>query len=280
VLLGRTIGFTAIQGTDTQSNGLFTLIGSADGVNGTHDDCYFVSAPVTGNFTFTARVLSLQSSAAAPQAGVLVRENTKRTARSFFISGAPALTPVLSWRNTTITSAYGDGIDYTLAPGVLTFPPGTGTQNVSIAIANDTIPEPDEAVTIILRNANGARLGTTSQFTLEIVDDDAVPPQPYAGFAASTSSAAEASGGVQVPVTLSVPAEIAASVNYTVSAGTAVNGVDFIASSGTLNFAVGDTVAFVPVALLDDSLIEANKTVLLALSTPSGFSSARRRTTR
>jgi len=173
-LLGRTVGFTGTQGTDTQSNGVFALTGSADGINGTHDDCYFVSAPVTGDFTFTARVLSRQSSAASPQAGVLVRENIKRTARSFFISGAPGTGPVLSWRTTTTTAGYGDGIDYTLAPGVLTFPPGSSTQYISITVTNDSIAEPDEAVTISLRNANGARFGSTTQFTIEIVDDDAV----------------------------------------------------------------------------------------------------------
>ncbi|HEY0550617.1 MAG TPA: Calx-beta domain-containing protein, partial [Verrucomicrobiae bacterium] len=270
-LLGRTVGFTAIQGSDTQSNGLFTLIASGDGVNSTHDDCYFVSAPVTGDFTFTARVLSLQSSAASPQAGVMVRENIRRTARSFFISGAPALTPVLSWRTTTTTLGYGDGIDYTLAPGVLTFAPGVGTQNISFAITNDTIPEPDEAVTIILRNANGARLGTLTQFTMEIVDDDAAPAQPFVGFAAANSSASESSGVVQVPITLSIPAETAASVDYIVAPGTAISGADFLTGSGTINFNPGDTVGFVPVTLLNDAVIEANKTVLLTLSNAVGL---------
>jgi hypothetical protein len=270
-LLGRTVGFTAIQGTDTQSNGLFTLTGSADGINGTSDDCYFVSAPVTGDFTLTARVLDLQTSAASPQAGVLIRENTKRGARVFFLSGAPGLAPVLSWRTTTTTAAYGDGLDYTLAPGVLTFAPGVGTQNISITITNDSIAEPDEAVTIILRNPNGARLGATTQFTLEIIDDDAAPAQPFVSFAASTSSASESVGVAQVPVVLSVPAEAAVSVDYVVSAGTAVDGVDFVATSGTLNFAAGDTVRFLPVTVLDDAALEANKTVFLALSNAIGL---------
>ncbi len=270
-LLGRTIGFTAVQGTDTESNGVFTLIGSADGINGTHNDCYFVSAPVTGDFVFTARVLGLQSAATSPQAGVLVQENTKRIARSFFVSGGPGLAPVLSWRATTTTSGYGHGIDYTLAPGLLTFAPGTGTQSISFAITNDTIAEPDEAVTIILRNANGARLGTPVQFTMEIVDDDAAPAQPFAGFAATSSSASEGSGVVQVPITLSIPAETAASVDYIVAPGTAISGADFLTGNGTINFNPGDTVGFVPVTLLNDAAIEPIKTVLLTLSNAVGL---------
>src|SRR6185295_18533555 len=111
-----------------------------------------------------------------------------------------------SWRNTTTTTAYGDGIDYDLAPGVLTFAPGVGTQSISIVITNDTIAEPDESVTIILRNAFGARLGSTP-FTLVIEDDDSPPPLPFVGFAATLSNVAEAIGTAQVPVTLSADAE-------------------------------------------------------------------------
>ena len=270
-LLGRTVGFTALQGSDTQAGGVFTLTGSGDGVNGTQDDAYFVSAPVFGDFVFTARVVAMQSSASSPQAGVMVRENTKRTARSFLLSGVPGAIPVLSTRMTTITAARGDGLDYTLVPGVLTFAPGVGTQSVSIAISNDSIPEPDEPVMIILRNAWGARLGAATQFTLDLVDDDAAPAQPYVGFAATGSSAAEASGVALVPVTLSVPATVAASVDYFVAAGTAVAGADVVVSNGTLNFAVGDTVKFVPVSLLDDAVIEGTKTVLLTLSNAVGL---------
>ena len=270
-LLGRTVGFTAIQGIDTQIGGVITLTASGDGVNGSQDDCYFVSAPVTGDFTFTARVLSLQSTATSPQAGILVRENLRRTARNILISGGPALTPVLSWRTTTTTAGNGVGLDYTLAPGLLTFPPGAPSQNISIAITNDSIPEPDESVMIVLRNANGARLGALTQFTFKIVDDDNAPPQPYVGFAATNSSASEGSGVALVPVTLSVAAESAASVDYVVTAGSAVAGIDFNPASGTLNFAAGDTVKFVPVPLIDDALIESSKTISIVLSNLVGL---------
>jgi len=270
-LLGRTVGFTAIQGTDTQSNGVYSLTGSGDGVNGTSDDCYFVSAPLTGDFTFTARVTARESTAASPQSGILVRESTRRSARNVFLSGAPGLAPQLSWRTTTITGSSGAGIDYTLAPGLLTFPPGTSTQNVSIVITDDTIPEPDEPVTIILRNANGARLGTTTQFEFLIVDDDAAPLVPFAGFAATASTAIESLGVALVPVTLSVPATVAASVNYIISAGTATADADFTAASGTLNFSPGDTVQFVPVTLLDDTIGESNETVTVTLLNAVGL---------
>ncbi|HEU0009181.1 MAG TPA: Calx-beta domain-containing protein [Verrucomicrobiae bacterium] len=269
-LLGRTVGFTAIQGTDSEAGGAYTVSGSADGVNGTSDDCYFVSAPVSGDFTLSARVTSMQSNAGTPQAGVMMRENTGRHARSVFLGGPPGAAPQLVWRNTTLTLANGAGIDYTLAPGVLTFPPGSTTQNIPLAIVNDSIPERDEPLMIVLRNPNNARLGALSQFTFVIVDDDAPPPLPFVGFASATSAAPEASGIVQVPVALSVPATAPVSVDYAITAGTATDGSDFTASTGTLNFAPGDTVKTLPLQLLDDSTLEPSETILIALSNPDG----------
>jgi len=269
-LLGRTVGFTAIQGTDSEAGGVYTVTGSADGMNGTTDDAYFVSAPVSGDFTLSARVTSMQSSAATPQTGVMVRENTGRRARSVFFGGPPGAAPQLVWRNSTLTLASGAGIDYTLAPGLLTFPPGSTTQNIPLPIVNDSIPERDEPVMILLRNPHNARLGAQSQFTFVIVDDDAPPSLPFVGLASTTDSAPEASGIVQVPVALSVAATAPVSVDYSITAGNATAGIDFTPSNGTVNFAPGDTVKTIPVELLDDALLETSETLLISLSNPSG----------
>jgi hypothetical protein len=269
-LQGRTVGFSAIQGTGSETAGLYTLSGSADGINGTSDDFYFLSAPVAGDFTLSARVTSLSSTAASPQAGVIVRESFTRRARSVFLGGVPGAAPQLVWRSTTATTANGDGIDFTLPEGVLTFPPGSNAQNITLSIVDDTRPEADETVTIVLRNANGARLGALTQFTCVIVDDDAPSALPLAGFAAAASAAPEASGPVPVPVTLSVPATATLTVDYVIAAGTATEGEDFTAATGTLTFHAGDTVQSIPLVLLDDANIEAAKTVSLTLSNPIG----------
>lgn len=269
VLLGRTIGFTATQGEDELAGGVYAVTASADGFNGTSDDGHFVAAPVTGDFTLSARITSLIGNAAAPQAGVLVRENTGRRARSAFLGGVPGAAPQLTWRNSTLTIANGLGIDYTLAPGLLTFAPGSTTQHIALALSNDTAPESDEAVMMVLRNATGARLGN-SQFAYVIVDDDAPPALPFAGFAATNSSALETSGTALVPVSLSTPATASVTVDYAITAGSATDGLDFIAATGTLTFNPGDSVRHIAVALVDDAVIETSETVLIVLSNPVG----------
>ncbi len=271
VLLGRTIGFTATQGGDELAGGVYTVTASADGFNGTTDDGHFVAAPVTGDFTLSARVTSLAGNAASPQAGVLVRENTGRRARSAFLGGVPGAAPQLVWRNSTITYANGIGIDYTLAPGLLTFAPGSTTQYIPLALSNDTAPESDEALMIVLRNATGARMGN-SQFSYVIVDDDAAPVLPFAGFAATNSSALETSGTALIPVSLSVAPTAGVAVDYNIVAGTATAGVDFMAANGTLTFNPGETVRHIAVSLFDDGLIEAGETVLVTLNNAVGAS--------
>jgi hypothetical protein len=58
-------------------------------------------------------------------------------------------------------------------------------------------------------------------------------------------------------------------VNYATSNGTASAGVDYVAASGTLTFAAGETSKTFTVTILDDTLIEGNETVNLTLSSPS-----------
>jgi hypothetical protein len=60
-----------------------------------------------------------------------------------------------------------------------------------------------------------------------------------------------------------------ATVNYATSNGSASAGADYTASSGTLNFAAGQTSATFNVPILDDTLVEGNETFNLTLSSPS-----------
>ena len=61
----------------------------------------------------------------------------------------------------------------------------------------------------------------------------------------------------------------AVSASYTVSAGTA-SGADFTATSGTVNFAAGQTRATFMVDIAGDTSLEGSETINIALSTPTG----------
>ena len=71
-------------------------------------------------------------------------------------------------------------------------------------------------------------------------------------------------------VTLDRSTSAAVQVDYATRDGSAQAGSDYTASSGTLNFAPGETAKTVTVAVLDDSHDEGSETLTLVLSNPSG----------
>ena len=69
-------------------------------------------------------------------------------------------------------TATGGGVDYTLAPGQLTFAPGETTKDILVGIVDDLDDEPHETVIIALSNPANALLGSRSVHTLTIIDND------------------------------------------------------------------------------------------------------------
>ena len=86
------------------------------------------------------------------------------------------------------------------------------------------------------------------------------------------TAATEASGQVVVTVLRSGPATAPASVDYTVQSGTAQTGIDFMASSGTLNFAAGQTSQTFTVKLNKGDEFNGTRSAELVLSNPQGAS--------
>jgi hypothetical protein len=99
-----------------------------------------------------------------------------------------------------------------------------------------------------------------------------VPP-PIISFSASTSTALESAGTVQLAVTLNHTWDEQVTVNYAANtSSTATNGSDFSLSTGTLTFAPGETSKNISVSIIDDSLMELNETAIVDLSNPTNGS--------
>jgi regulation of enolase protein 1 (concanavalin A-like superfamily) len=75
------IGAPTNTGSATFSDGVFAVSGSGSDIYSASDQFHFVSQPVTGDFTLSARVLSLQSVNAWSKSGVMVRESTNANAK-------------------------------------------------------------------------------------------------------------------------------------------------------------------------------------------------------
>ncbi len=247
---------------DAIAEGTETII-----LNITPDPAYGI-----GFGSFTRYIIDAETASVATQ--VRFSASTSSAAESAGTVNIPVTLSAASADPVTVEyvinggTALAAGIDYSLTPGVLTFAPGVTTQNISVAISDDTLKESNETVILLLVNPANARLGTSSH-TLTITDDD-MPPGVTVGFAGTTGSGLESVSPAPLTVALSTAQAGAVTVDYAVTGGTATAGADFTITNGTLTFAAGETVKVIPNTITNDLTAEPNETIILTLSNPTG----------
>ncbi len=133
----------------------------------------------------------------------------------------------------------------------------------------DTFHEGDQTFSVRLTNAlpAGPVIATAEAF-VTIKDND---PQPTIAFASSATSQGESTVTATLVVNLSHPSDEEVTVQYgTTSVGsTAVEASDYTQTSGTLTFAARETTKSVDVTILEDTINEADETVVVTLSSPT-----------
>ena len=187
---------------------------------------------------------------------------TGKTTITVTLSAASGQQVTVDYDTSDGTATAGD--DYIAATGTLTFTPGVTSQTFDVTITNDLDPEPNETVTLTLSNESNATLGTTNNpATLTIFDDDVT----VVDFDSATYSVDEDAGTATITVTLDGPSGLPVTVDYAATGGTATGGgVDYTLAGGTLTFAPSDVSATFQVTITNDTLDEANETVVLDLS--------------
>jgi len=181
------------------------------------------------------------------------------------LTGATAVTATVSYTTSNGTALAGS--DYTATSGTLAFAPGATSQTFSVPIIDDTVFESSESVALTLSNPVSATLRSPNQATLTILDDDG---PPTVQFSSATYSVNESAGSATIVASLSKASAFSVTVSYATSNGTALAGSDYTAASGILTFAPGTTARTFDVAIIGDTLDEADETITLTLSNPSG----------
>ncbi len=162
------------------------------------------------------------------------------------------------------------GSDYTATSGTLTFGAGVTSKTFTIPIVKDSLDESNETVDLTLSNpTGGATLGTPDTAVLTIIDNDSGGVLQFSS-ATYTVNEGVLSGKAVIKVTRSGGTASGVTVDYATSDGTATDGSDYIATSGTLTFAAGQTSETFTIPIINDALDEPNETVILTLSNPSG----------
>jgi uncharacterized delta-60 repeat protein len=163
--------------------------------------------------------------------------------------------------------------DYTPASGTLTWADGDAAiKTINVAITDDTAYEPDETFAVTLSNPGGGAILANPSTTVTIQSDDAAVPGTL-GFAAINVSVNEPDGTVVLSVTRTGGSDGAVSVHYATAYATAT-AADFTATSGTLNWANGDSAAkTITVAITNDTLFEPDEAFTVLLSGVTGGAS-------
>ena len=165
-------------------------------------------------------------------------------------------------------TATGSGTDYTLANGTLTINAGSTSGTITVAgIVDDGLDEANETVILTLSNPSNATLGSNDTHTYTITDNDSAP---VVDFNTTSSNGAESTSSKALTVDLSAESSLDVTVDYAVTGTATGSGTDYTLANGTLTISAGDTSGSITIAsIVNDSLDEANETVIVTLSNPS-----------
>jgi hypothetical protein len=152
----------------------------------------------------------------------------------------------------------------------LTFDPGETSKTVRVAILGDAAFEPDETFQVLLRNPVGATISDGTGVGTILNDDDAPPPPTLTISDVSKKEGRKGTISFTFTVTLSAPSAVPVTVNYATADGSAtVSDGDYVATSGTLTFAAGQTSKTITISVKGDRKKEANETFLVNLLSAS-----------
>ncbi|MCP5503482.1 MAG: hypothetical protein H7A25_26520, partial [Leptospiraceae bacterium] len=167
-------------------------------------------------------------------------------------------------------TASGNGIDYTLNSGTLTFQPGETSKTITFSVIDDSIYETNETIVISLSSFSNLAPGNFIDHTYSILNND---PAPEISFMLPSSNGSESVNTVMIPVNVMGNTALGSNVSYTISGGSATgSGTDYTLSSGTLLFNPGETSKNIVLAITNDTLSELDETIEITLSNPNNAS--------
>ena len=178
----------------------------------------------------------------------------------------PPATGILTVDYATSNGTAQDGTNYTGTSGTLTFASGVTTKTFLVTTLQDTLNEPGRTVLLGIKyTIAGVPLTDTAILTLK--DND---PAGQIAFGTAAYGAKQTAPSATITVRRIGGTAAGASVHYaTTTGGTATDGIDYTATSGSLTFAVGQTALTFPVAILPSAAAD-DHTVNLALTSPGG----------
>jgi hypothetical protein len=178
---------------------------------------------------------------------------------------APAATPV-TFTYSTANGTATVPADYNAVVGTGVIPAGAISTTVLVNVAQDSLDEPNETLTLNLTGVQGATPATVSAIGT-IVDDDGEPALTLAGTTVTEGTGAGTTIAI-FTATLSSASSLPITVTYTTADGTATALTDYTTTTGLLVIPPGSLSATISVNVVRDALDENGETFRVLLSNP------------
>ena len=161
------------------------------------------------------------------------------------------------------------GLDYLAVTNeLIIFPPGSTNVQVPITILNNRFASNDTTVVMQLSNAANALLTEPSRATLTILTTNQAPGQLM--FAQPSYVVSEGAGSLTATVLRVNGHHGTITVDFATTNGTALAGLMFVATNGSLTFQDGETSKSFPVQIIETHQATGNQTFSLLLSNAVG----------
>jgi hypothetical protein len=260
----KSIAVPLINDPDVTGDVLFTLVLSANAGNPGVQLAY----PSTN----TVIIQDADAGLSFTNASMIVRRDAG-SALVTVVCSNPGIEPVINNSNTiplsvqyaTVDGSAIAGVDYISTSGTMVFTNGNGTNTFNVPIINNDSVVGARAFSLRLFNPTApGRLVAPSNETVTIIDG-------LAGFRFSKSaySANKTDGSAIINVFRSGLTDTVAAVDFIATNVSAIDGIHYFATNGTLIFTNGVTNQTFTVRVIDTSVVQPNKTVSLQLINPS-----------
>jgi len=206
-----------------------------------------------------------------PTSGLTTTEAGGQATFTIVLDSAPTA-------NVTIGLSSSDTTEGTVSPASVVFTTANWSlpQTVTITGADDALVDGNIAysvVTAAATSSDGNYSGLNASDVLASNTDNDVPGPGTVQLSTSSYQVDEAAGTVTITVTRTGGSSGAASVNYATSSGSAIQPGDYTSTSGTLNWADGETASKTfSIPIVNDIAPEIDESFSVALSGASGAS--------
>ncbi len=163
-----------------------------------------------------------------------------------------------------------DGLDYNGISTTLEFHDGDTTATIPVTILDDYLLEGNETVNFWLTNAtDGAEIGNRATAVLTIVDNE-IAAAGKIQFSTNNYTVAEAGKTATVTVSRSGGSSGLVTVSYNTEDGSALSGLDYVATNGVLVFSNAVVSRTISIPIINDALDETNEIFRVKLTATSG----------